>query len=86
MLREALDDPDLAPSERRALREICEADAKVDVAELVKNAEKYNGKVVRIEVVIERFSADENWAYLVKTGGVVDVYGKGKPVVRAGTR
>jgi HEAT repeat protein len=86
-LREVLDDPDLARTATHALREIGEADAEVDFAELVKNPEKYHGKVVRIEVTLKRFVAEENWAHLIKTdGGAVDVYGKGKPNVCDGDK
>jgi hypothetical protein len=61
----------------------------VGPAELVKGAEKYHGRLVRVGATLKNFLAADDWHHAVKEAGAgrrVELFGTGKPDVRDGDR
>ena len=86
-LREALEIPELAATASHALYQVGDP-VVVGVAELVRNAGKYDGLHLRIEVVLKNFLVEDKWSHAVTAPGlgVIEIEGRGRPDVRNGDR
>ena len=58
----------------------------VGAADLVRNADKYHGRLVRVGATLKHFLAADDWIHAVKvaSGCYIEVSGKGKHVLRDG--
>ena len=60
--------------------------APVSVADLEKNPDKYNGRIVRVETVLKDFSPGETWHVTLGDKERIDVLGKTAPPGKNGDR